>query len=185
MPAIPYDQLRSALAFWQPYLIVASICLAAGLTALGLSLLRSRDRILLWIGIFATLYGLRLLWENDLIRIAFGMPSLRAPVAVITYLIPIPYVLFFRELLGRGWKSSIQIWLWVQLIFAPIAILAGPVVGYSSAIGRTNSILVVAGTALALAPVLLVSAGPAIPSALRYSIFAFLLVALTNNLGFR
>ena len=36
-----------------------------------------------------------------------------------------------RELFGRGWKSSIQIWLWVQLVFAPIAILAGPVAGLS------------------------------------------------------
>lgn len=185
MPPLPYDQLRSALVFWLPYLIAGSICLAAGITALVLSLLRSRDRLLLWIGIFATLYGLRLFLDNDLVRIAFNMPSLRAPIAVITYLIPIPYALFSRELLGRGWKSSIQIWLWVQLVFAPIAILAGSVAGYSNAIGWANNILVVGGTALVLATLLLIRAGTSMPSALRYSICTFLLVAIANNLGFR
>ncbi len=185
MPPIPYDQLRSALAFWQPYLVVASICVAAGLTALGLSLLRSRDRLLLWIGIFTMLYGLRLFWENDLVRIAFGVPSLRMPIAVITYLIPIPYVLFVRELLGRGWKSSIQIWLWVQIVFAPVAILAGSLDGYSNLLGQVNSILIIGGTALTFAPLLLTRAGTSLPPALRYSIFSFLLVALANNLGFR
>ena len=117
--------------------------------------------------LFATLYSLRLFWENDLVRIAFGAPSLRAPIAVITYLISVPYVLFFRELLGRGWKSSIQIWLWVQLVFAPIAILALSVARYSSAMGRANNILVVGGTALALAPALLIRAGTSMPDEYR------------------
>src|SRR3981189_1149991 len=120
MPAIPYDQLQSALVWWLPYLAIAAICLAAGLGALALSLLRSRDRLLLWVGVFATLYSLRLFCENDLVRDAFGVPSLRWPIALVTYLIPIPFMLFFRELLGRGWKSSIQIWLWIQVVYAPI-----------------------------------------------------------------
>lgn len=185
MPPVPYDQLRSALSLGLPYLIAASICLAAGLAAIGVSLLGSRDRLLIWIGIFATLYGLRLFLENDLVRIAFSMPSLRAPIAVITYLIPIPYVLFLRELLGRGWKSSIQIWLWVQLVFAPIAILSASAAGDWDLIERANNILIVGGSALALVPLLLVRSGASIPPAIRYSIFAFLLVALTNNLGLR
>jgi sigma-B regulation protein RsbU (phosphoserine phosphatase) len=185
MPPVPYDQLRSALALGLPYLIAASICLAAGLAAIGVSLLRSRDRLLIWIGIFATLYGLRLFLEIDLVRIAFSMPSLRAPIAVITYLIPIPYVLFLREVLGRGWKSSIQIWLWVQLVFAPIAILSASASGDWDLIERANNILIVGGSALALVPLLLVRSSTSIPPAIRYSIFAFLLVALTNNLGLR
>ena len=123
--------------------------------------------------------------ENDFVRVAFSVPSLRAPIAVITYLIPIPYVLFLRELLGRGWKSSIQMWLWVQLVFVLIAILSESVVGYSNLIERANSILIVGGSALALAPLLLVRSGTSIPPVLRYSIFAFVLVALSNNLGFR
>jgi hypothetical protein len=151
MRAIPYEQLRLALALWLPYVAIAAICPAAGFGALTLSLLRSRDRLLLWVGVFSTLYSLRLFWENDLIRNALGVPSLREPIALLTYLIPIPFVLFFRELLGRGWKSSIQIWLWIQLAFAPFAIIAGSVAGYSNAIAIANNILVTGSTALALA----------------------------------
>ncbi len=184
MPPVPYDQLRVALAFWLPYLIIASICLAAGLAALTLSLLRSRDKLLLWIGIFATLYGLRLFCENDLLRIALGVPNMSVPVNVVTYLIPIPYVLFFRELFGSGWKSSIQIWLWLQLIFAPIAILAGPVAGYSVWTGIANNSLIVGGSVLVLAP-LLFGVRAKVPAILRYSISAFLLIALATNLGLR
>lgn len=184
MTKVLYDQLQSALALGLPYIVAASLCLAAGLAALALSLLRSRDRLLLWIGIFATLYSLRLFLENDLVRIALGAPSLRAPIDAITYLIPIPYVLFFRELLGRGWKSSIQIWLWVQLAFAPVALLAGLVAGYSGATRIANNFLIVGGSALVLVPLLL-GASAVVSAALRYSIAAFLVVALANNLGFR
>src|ERR1019366_9350971 len=64
-------------------------------------------------------------------------------------------------------------------------ILSGSAVGYSDLIGRANDILIVGGSALALAPLLLARSGTSIPPVLRYSIFAFLLVVLTNNLGFR
>src|SRR5260370_42435507 len=63
-PAVPYDQLRSALVLWLPYLAIAAICLAAGLGPLALSLLRSRDRLLLWARVFSTLYSLRLFWGH-------------------------------------------------------------------------------------------------------------------------
>src|SRR5260370_5841702 len=165
MTKIVDEQFRAALAFGLPYIVAASLCLTAGLAALALSLLRSRDRLLLWIGIFATLYSLRLFSENDLIRIALGAPSLRAVSDAITYLIPIPYVLFFRELLGRGWKSSIHIWLWAQLVFAPIALLAGLAGNYSSATRLANNLLVIIGSVLVLAPLVL-RAGALVSAAL-------------------
>lgn len=175
------DQLRSALAFWLPYMAIASICLAAGLTALVLSLLRSRDRLLLWIGVMATLYALRLFWENDLVRISLGALPLRTPIAIVTYIIPIPYLLFFRELMGVGWKSSIRIWFWVQVIFAPLAILGELIVHASDTLSLVNNVLVVGGTALVLVPVL-IRRGTSVPSPVRYSVFAFLLLALATNL---
>ena len=184
MTKLVYDEFHSALAAGLPYIIVASLCLAAGLTALALYLLRPRDRLLLWIGIFATLYSLRLFFENDLVRVALGVPSLRAPSDAITYLIPIPYVLFFRQLFGLGWKSSIQIWLWVQFVFAPIALLAGLVASFSSATRLANNLLVIIGSTIVLVPQVL-GACEVVSPALRYSISAFLVVALANNLGFR
>src|SRR5579871_590561 len=100
MRAIPYDELRSALGLWLPYVVIAGICLAAGLSAIALSLLRARDRLLLCVGILSTLYALRLFWDNDLVRTAFGAPHFYAPIALITWLIPIPTAFFFHELLG-------------------------------------------------------------------------------------
>jgi sigma-B regulation protein RsbU (phosphoserine phosphatase) len=182
MPAVPYEQLRSALALWLPYIAVAAICFAAGLGSLALALLRSRERLLLWVGVFATLYSVRLFCENDLIRNAFGVRSLREPIALLTYFIPIPFALFSRELLGRGWKSSVQIWLWIQVAFAPFAIMAGSVAGYSSVIALANNILVIGGTTLVLAH-LLAHHGALVSPALRYCILIFLLLVLANNLG--
>jgi sigma-B regulation protein RsbU (phosphoserine phosphatase) len=182
--AIPYNEVRSALTLWLPYVVTAAICLAAGLGALALSLLRSRDRLLLWVGVFATLYSLRLFWENDLIRNAFGVPSQRGPIALATYLIPIPFALFFRELLGRGWKSSIQIWLLIQVAFAPFAILAGSVGGYANAVGVANSTLIIGGSTLVLAH-LFARNTDALSLALRYCILIFLLLVFANNLGLR
>jgi hypothetical protein len=73
--------------------------------------LRSRDRLLLWVGVFSTLYGTRLFVQNELVRDAFNRPGNEyLPWALcITYLINIPFALFARELLGRGWKGSIAI----------------------------------------------------------------------------
>jgi sigma-B regulation protein RsbU (phosphoserine phosphatase) len=112
------------------------------------------------------------------------MPSLRGPIALLTYLIPVPFVLFFRELLGRGWKSSIQICLWVQVAFAACAILAGSVAGYSNAMAFANSILIIGTTTLVLAH-LLAHSGDSMSSALRYCILIFLLLVVANNLGLR
>jgi sigma-B regulation protein RsbU (phosphoserine phosphatase) len=187
MPAVPYDQLRSALALCLPYVAIAALCLAAGLGAFALSLLRSRDRLLLWVGVCATLYSLRLfaqaIWENDLIWNAFGVPSLRGPIDLVTYVIPIPLMLFFRELLGSGWKSSIQIWLWIQVAYVPFAILAGSVAGYSHAVGLVNRILTIGMIALLLAHLFARNAD-SVSLALRYCFLVFLLFVLANNLGF-
>lgn len=184
MPAIPYDQLLAALAFWLPYLVVAAVCLAAGFGAVTVALLRSRDRLLLWAGVFAILYSLRLFWEIDLIRIVLGVPSLRGPIATITYSISIFSALFFRELLGRGWKSSIQIWLRIQMAFAPLAIWAGPVAGYWSATELANKVLVMGSASLVLAH-LFARKRDSGSSLLRYCILIFMVFVLLNNLGLR
>jgi sigma-B regulation protein RsbU (phosphoserine phosphatase) len=182
MPAIPYDQVRAALALWLPYLAVAAICLAAGLSGVALSLLRSRDRLPLWAGVFAILYSVRLLWENDLVRHVLGVPSLRWPIDAVTYSLSIFSALFFRELLGRGWKSSIQVWIWVQVAFAFIAILAGPVGGHGKAVGLANNILVIGGVALVLAHLLALQRD-LVSSSLRYCILIFAAMVLATNLG--
>lgn len=180
MAEISAAELRSALAYWLPYIAVAAVCIAAGAGALALSLLRGRDRLLLWSGISATIYGIRLAWSNDLVRLAFGAQSVVWPIAAISYSILIPLALFFRELLGGGWKRSIEIWVWVQVAFAPVAILTAWASGDWLRPDRVNNVLVIAGVVLVLAH--LASRKTAAAPALVYSILVFAVLVLANNL---
>ncbi|HEY4088666.1 MAG TPA: hypothetical protein VGM43_22205 [Bryobacteraceae bacterium] len=88
---LPSDHLE----LWLPWFGVDTLSLAAGLAALILAVKRPRERLLLFLGIFATLYGLRLFQENELVRIVLGLGSSRQPILILTYLIPIPFALFF------------------------------------------------------------------------------------------
>jgi phosphoserine phosphatase RsbU/P len=144
--------LRSNL----PFFAVGCVILVAGVWALLLARLRSRDTLLLWLGIFSVLYAGRLLIRNELVRAAFRAPGLEyLPWALcITYVIPIPYALFVREWFGRGWHGVIVIWLWLEVAFAivaiPIALLAHQVRWTDS----VNGLLVIGGTLLVLLHVL-------------------------------
>jgi sigma-B regulation protein RsbU (phosphoserine phosphatase) len=184
MRTISYDQVRAALVAGLPVVALAAVCLTAGLASIALALARRRDRLLVWLGAFATLYGLRLMWESDLVRAAFAAPTERTPAMVLTYLIPIAYVLFLRESLGRGWKSSLQIWFYAQLAFAPIGIAVWFVAGYWRPMAIANAALIIAGTGLALA-LLVTKTGATAAPALRYCMAIFVISVLANNFGLR
>ena len=159
----------------------------AGIAAIVLSRLRSRDRLLLWLGIFALMYAARLFVRNDLFQMAAGAsPKMfRLSDAFLTYVIPIPLVLFFRELLGPGWKSSIWIWLWVQVAFAPTAIAVGILGEQLPWADLANSILVIGGTSLILLHIVLRSSPGSAASGLKWPLISFGAAALLNNFGFR
>ena len=122
--SISAQQLQYGLRMGLPFVAVASIVLIIGIIAIILSRLRSRDRLLVWLGVLAVAYAARLLFDNDLIRLAFGgsQDTFRMARSVLTYLIAIPYACFARELLGSGWKHSLSIWVWIETGFAVVAI---------------------------------------------------------------
>src|ERR1051326_2349544 len=152
-PPIPFLQVQRALQSGLPTVVLGTIVIVAGAAAIALSWLRSRDRLLRWFGIFTVLYGLRLWISDSLVGVALGIerPVLIAADRIITYAIPIPYALFFREWFGAGWRKWIGIWLWAQIIFAPAAIVVALIAGYPALPDRLNNILVLAGTPFALA----------------------------------
>jgi sigma-B regulation protein RsbU (phosphoserine phosphatase) len=157
MDFIPRQVFNATLRVNLPFFGIACVALLAGISALLLWRLRSRDHLLLWVGVFSSLYGIRLLIENELVRDAFNAPGgeYRPWAIFITYLINIPYALFARELLGRGWKGVIVIWLWLDVAFAAIAIpvaLLGHGLYWTNLI---NSVLVVSGTAVVVLEVAL------------------------------
>jgi sigma-B regulation protein RsbU (phosphoserine phosphatase) len=126
-------------------IVLGSIVLALGVAALALGAVRGRStsRPLVWLGIANVLYGVRLILDTDLLGAWVGIP---VPVAVwliilITYVMPLPAILFVEWALGKGWLSSIRLALWVQILYAAGATLIDAVRGPGSAMGINNLVV--------------------------------------------
>jgi phosphoserine phosphatase RsbU/P len=183
--SISLEVVRSALRINLPFFAVASIVLAAGIASIVLSRLRSRDRLLAWLGVFAVLYAVRLFVQNDLLQTAIGANRqiFRVAALVLTYIIPIPYAGFSRELFGSGWKRSISIWFRVQIAFAPIAIAAAELGHQFRWTDLANNILIVAGTLLILLHLFLRRCADASFKTLRWPVLLSSVLVLLNNFG--
>ena len=122
--SIPSSRLQAALASDLLFFAVASVIMAGGLSSLLLARLKFRDRLLLYLGLFAVLYASLLFLRNRLIYQALSVSSRQIPwwFYCLNFLVPIPYALTARELLGPGWRKSISLWLWIQSAFALFAI---------------------------------------------------------------
>ncbi|HEX4811056.1 MAG TPA: PP2C family protein-serine/threonine phosphatase [Bryobacteraceae bacterium] len=183
--SIPVQVVRTALRSNLPFFGIATIVLTAGISSLLLATLRSRDRLLLWLGIFSILYGSRLFIQNDLIHVAFGADDVWFSrwALCFTYVIPIPYALFARELLGSGWKNSLTLWVWVQLGFLtaiPIALLTRQLYWTD----LINGIFVMGGTLLLLLHVILLRRTVR-SKGLTWPLIIFATIVLLANQGIR
>jgi sigma-B regulation protein RsbU (phosphoserine phosphatase) len=184
---VPRHLVVTALRLNLPYFAVASIIAVAGIASLLLARLRSRDRLLLWVGIFSLLYAARLFVENDLVRTAFHVPETEyLPYSsLITYAINIPFALFALELFGRGWKNTIALWMWVCVVFAAIA-MPTSLVHQMSWLHLINNIVVVGGTLLVLLHVWIGRrAGNPLVASLLWPLLVVGLFVLWENEGFR
>ena len=100
------DQLRSMMREDAIFLVLGVLILVTGLLTLTLAaLLRRRARLLLWLGVFALLYGSRLLIVTDLFRLSFDVPEAtwNYLAAASSYCVPIPFVLFARAIMP-AWR---------------------------------------------------------------------------------
>jgi len=120
--------VRSAIAI----LIVGSVIATLGAAAIVVHAFRrrSRERFLLWFGLFPIFYGIVLIIRNEVFRLGFGDPG-QVGVSIerlITMATAVPGLLLFEEFYGPGWRSSI--W-W--LLAAYSAFSAAAIVGMVSA----------------------------------------------------
>ena len=185
---IPRHVVNSALRLNLPYFAVACAIAIGGACSLLLARLRSRDRLLLWVGIFSVLYAVRLFVQNELVRSAFNAPGAEyVPFALsITYAINIPFSLFALELLGRGWKGSITIWAWLCGVFAVIAVPVSLVLHQPRWVDVANGILVVGGTLLLLSQTFSARrAGNSLAASLVWPLLFFGICVFIENEGFR
>ncbi len=108
-------------------LILGSIISIAGLFAISVYCIRRKPKagLILWFGMIALLYGMRLYASTTTIQLLIGLSEgfWRYSVSFISYSILIPFVLFLEEIYGKGWRSSLRVLLWIQILYAAVAIL--------------------------------------------------------------
>jgi phosphoserine phosphatase RsbU/P len=105
------------------------LALGTGLVAIALLILglavavRRRIGGSLWLGLFALLYGTRLLIRTDTIRIAVDVaPAILGYLeAAITYVVPIP-LLFFSRVVAPEWRRLTTLIGYAVMVFAILAI---------------------------------------------------------------
>jgi phosphoserine phosphatase RsbU/P len=185
---VPRQLVLSVLRTNLPYFAIACVILVGGACSLALARLRSRDRLLLWVGIFSTLYGTRLFLQNELVRDAFNAPGMGyLPWSLcITYAINIPFAMFALELLGAGWNKTIAIWLWACIVFAIIAIPTSLLLHNLDSVDLANNTIVVCGAVLILLHVLAERrTGNSLAASLLWPLLIFAIFVVLENNGVR
>jgi sigma-B regulation protein RsbU (phosphoserine phosphatase) len=124
--AVSEEQLRSNLRGDLPLVILGSIIAAIGVAAVVVQLSRwqSGERVLLWFGLFAGPYGLRLLTNTIPFQMAFGEPQRFWPFVsrLVEFATIVPALLLFEDFYGKGWRSSVRWLIWAYVAFATIAL---------------------------------------------------------------
>ena len=105
--------------------ILGSVIAAIGFGAVAVYLFRRRprERFLFWFGLFVCPYGVRLLTNTSICRLAFGEPrrGWQFAGAFVDLAIMIPAMLLFQDFYGKGWRSSVRWMIWSYAIFATFA----------------------------------------------------------------
>ncbi len=137
------DEVLRAFHRDAPNLFLGAAFVTVGLVAIGFSALRGRRNLLfIYFGIFAGLYGLRLWVQASLLGLLIPNSVFYARLsAAINYLVPIPFILYFRSAgLLRGLsKVAGYVLAGVDAVLA-IATFA---FGGSSRYSTINSVLVI------------------------------------------
>ncbi|MDE3155988.1 MAG: PP2C family protein-serine/threonine phosphatase [Acidobacteriota bacterium] len=168
--------------------------IACTLLALGLASMaawgirrRSADRLLLLFGLWCVLYGIRLVAEQPAITLALG-GSARTwddVVAIVTYVINVPTVLFLEALIGPGWKQSIRRLWQVQGAYGVAAIVID-LFTYPNAAMGPNRVLVLLGVVVAALNVRAYRRrlGPMFKTPIvAFGVLTLVLFVLNENLG--
>lgn len=137
------------------FIVSVTICLIGGVALAAYALRsRSKERDLLWVGLFALLYGADLVLRNPVFEVGFGSTH------EIALLIPrisnacsiVPGLLLFEEFYGPGWRSLLR-WLIVGY-----GIAAAMVYGYMI-VNHTPELIPSAGVLLVICVPLVLGIG--------------------------
>jgi len=130
----------------------AVVILAVGCAALaGFALRRDRrERLLMWVGVFASMYGARMFFKQTLAAALGIAPTPAAWIeSTLNYVILIPSLVFAQELYGPGWRGAFR-WMTAGFtLYAGCAIVANVVASDPTfAPDPSNVLLVLTGAVL-------------------------------------
>lgn len=156
-----------------------------GCTAILASLIRRRnkDSAAIWFGLFALLYGVRLLMDTDVVPFALSISDRAAAFtrAFITYVIPIPAIVFVHQVFA-SWKPLVRWVLAVFVAFATSAIAVDIILGRPGTLYVANNVMALLMSVIfALAVFRKQRMDPGF-RALRWGVAAFLITVVIENL---
>ena len=145
-------QMRSLLRTELALIVLAVVICVFALSALAIHFLRPRsgDRLLLWFGLFAGIYGVRLMARAETVQDLFGSSAqLWAYMrASLNYVIVIPALLFGEALYGKGWKSLFRLFTCLMAAYVLLAISLGILLGEPTVAPDPGTILLIVVPAL-------------------------------------
>jgi sigma-B regulation protein RsbU (phosphoserine phosphatase) len=167
----------------ESYLFLGSAFTTVGILSIGFCVLRRRfDPLLVWMAIFASLYGQRLWLDTNLLRMMVPDSAFLDRLRfVISLLVPIPAFMFFREAGFLGFKSR-QITI---ALCAPFLVLAGAAFAFGplSLFQLVNNVLVVAALAFMVVRLLQRKSADRDFVVIRRGLLCFAALALWTNTG--
>lgn len=158
--------------------------LAIAVVVLFLLRQRRKERTVLWFAMFAFLYGLRMLAGAASVRLLFGVPDAFCFYLqfAITYVIPIPGMLFLPELFPE-WRRVLRRLVAVQVVLMSAGILCDQLLHQPESLGFINSLLVLTFVSAFLIAVVRQPQSTPDRRELTIGILVLIATALLNNLS--
>jgi sigma-B regulation protein RsbU (phosphoserine phosphatase) len=106
------------------FIVSLTICLIGGVALAAYTIRsRSKERDLLWVGLFAVLYGADLVLRNPVFQLGFGSTHKMALFTprILSACSIVPGLLLFEEFYGQGWHSLLR---WLTVGYGAAAALA-------------------------------------------------------------
>lgn len=165
----------------EPYLFLGAAFSTVGILSGAFSLLRRRfDPLLVWLGVFAFLYGQRMWLDTGLLDLTLAGNEFFARLRwAIDFIVPIPAFLFFEAagLLVRRGKLLTAI---ISVVFLGLAVTV-LVVGRVHVLHTINNVLVIAALPWVLVRTFLLGRRDHDFVVIRRGLFVFVVLALWDN----
>jgi phosphoserine phosphatase RsbU/P len=178
-------ELRGILRDDTVGLVLGVLIVVPGLLILGLvGVRRQRASLLLWPGIFALLYGSRLLFRTGIFRLYFDLPSAvwDHAVAAITYAVPIPVVIFARTIFP-AWRRFWTAGAFGLTAFALYGVTSDAMLGQPFSASTANNAIAIAFFAGVLVSIFRPGLTPSRElHTMRIGVLAVSLTAVADNL---